>query len=166
MKCSPQHRRHRPQRVQLDPQHQRMHPRRARRAGNGPHNRLHYGGRNPSPGTEVEGESEPLFEDGEPQYEVQSHEEAAEQDCGLAGGNVYVSSDGEVGYVIVHDLEDGGEGHRSPEPAASSTFTPRCAVLILSSLCWHLQVGISPRLGQRHQRTRVISGPHRRAASP
>ncbi|MEE9249419.1 MAG: hypothetical protein V3U79_12105 [Dehalococcoidia bacterium] len=63
-----------------------------------------------APGSEeVEGEPEPLYVDGEPGYEVQSHEEAVEQDCGLAGGSVYVSSDGEVGCVIAHDLKDGGE---------------------------------------------------------
>ena len=72
---------------------------------------------------ESEGEPEPLFEDGEPHYEVQSYEEAVEQDCGLAAGTVYVTSDGEVGCVIVRDLEDAGEGEKqaqapivAPEP--------------------------------------------------
>ncbi len=67
-------------------------------------------------GVEVAGKPEPLFVDGEPQYEVQSFEEAVEQDCGLAGGTVYVSTDGEVGCVIVHDLEDGGEGETKEQP--------------------------------------------------
>ena len=70
----------------------------------------------PDPGTEVEGKPEPLFEDNEPQYEVQSYEEAVAQDCGLAGGTVYVTSDGEVGCVIVHDLEDDGEGETQEQP--------------------------------------------------
>ena len=61
------------------------------------------------PETELEGEPEPLFVDGEPQYEVQSYEEAVEQDCGLAGGTFYVTSDGEVGCVVAHDLKDSGE---------------------------------------------------------
>ena len=58
----------------------------------------------PEPGFEVEGEPEPLYVDGEPGYKVQSYEDAVEQDCRLAGGSVYVSSDGEVGCVILHDL--------------------------------------------------------------
>ena len=68
---------------------------------------------------EVEGEPEPLFEDGESHeeaYEVQSYEEAVRQDCGLAGGTVSVSSDGEVECHIVHDLEDGGEGETRAQP--------------------------------------------------
>ena len=68
------------------------------------------------PGTEVEGDPEPLFVDGEHQHEVQSHEEAVVQDCGLAGGAVYVSSDGETGCVIVHNVEDGGEGETQAQP--------------------------------------------------
>ena len=68
------------------------------------------------PGTAVEGKPEPLFVDGEPQYEVQSYEESVKQDCGLAGGTVYVNSDGQVGCAIVHDLEDGGEGESQAQP--------------------------------------------------
>ena len=47
---------------------------------------------------------------------MQSHVEAVEQDCGLAGGTVYVTSDGEVKCAIVHDLEDGGEGKTQAVP--------------------------------------------------
>ena len=65
------------------------------------------------PGTEVEGKPEPLFEDGERGYEVQSYEEAVEQDCNLAGGIVYVTSGGDVGCVV-QDLEDSGEEMVSP----------------------------------------------------
>lgn len=71
------------------------------------------------------GGPEPLYVDGEPQYEVQSYEDAVKQDYGLAGGTVYASSDGEVGCVMIHDLEDGGEGETQsqlpvvlPEPEA------------------------------------------------
>ena len=72
----------------------------------------------PDPGTEVGGDpvSPPPFEDVEIPYEVQSYEDAVKQDCGLAGGAFYVSSDGEVGCVIVHDLEDGGEGETQAQP--------------------------------------------------
>ena len=70
----------------------------------------------PHPETEVEGKPQPLFVDGEPQYEVQSYEKAVKQDCGLAGGTVYVSSDGEVGCAIVHNLEDGGESETQAQP--------------------------------------------------
>ena len=72
----------------------------------------------PGPETEVEGmpETEPLFVDGEPQYQAQSHGEADEQDCYLAGGVVYASSDGEVGCIIVQDLDDGGEGETQAQP--------------------------------------------------
>ena len=52
----------------------------------------------------------------EPRYESQSHKEAVEQDCGLAGGTVYVSSSGEVGCVIVHDLEHGGDRETQAQP--------------------------------------------------
>ena len=52
----------------------------------------------------------------EPQYTVQSYEEAVEQDCGLVGGTVYVSTDGEIGCVNVHGLEDGGEGETQGQP--------------------------------------------------
>ena len=67
-------------------------------------------------GTEVEGDPEPLFVDGEPQYEVQSYEEVVRQDCGLAGGTVYVTSDGEIGCVPVHDLQGSGEGETQAQP--------------------------------------------------
>ena len=65
---------------------------------------------------EGEGEPEPAFVDGEPMYEVQSHEEVVEQDCGLAGGTLHVSSDGEIWCVFVHDLEDGGKGETQAQP--------------------------------------------------
>ncbi len=68
------------------------------------------------PDTEVEGDPEPLFVDGEPRYEVQSYEKAVEQDCGLSGGTFYRSSDGEVGCTIVYDLEDGGAGETQEHP--------------------------------------------------
>ena len=64
--------------------------------------------------SEEEGEPEPLFVDGEPGYVVQSLTEADEIDCGLAGGAVYVTSEGEVGCVAVHDLEDSSEDLVSP----------------------------------------------------
>ena len=67
-------------------------------------------------GSIATGEPEPLYEDDEPQYEVQSFEEAVEQDCGLAGGTFYVSSDGEFGCVPVQVLEDGGEGETQAQP--------------------------------------------------
>ena len=68
------------------------------------------------PDTVVEGEPEPPFVDGEPMYEVQSYEEAVEQDCDLAGGTLNVSSDGEIWCVFVHDIEDGGEGETQAQP--------------------------------------------------
>ena len=57
------------------------------------------------PGCEVEDSPEPLVEDGEPQYH-QSLNDAIEEDCGLAGGTAYVTSDGEVGCVVARDVED------------------------------------------------------------
>ncbi len=63
---------------------------------------------------EGEAEPEPLFVDGEPGYVVQSPAEANEMDCGLAGGTVYVTSEGEEGCLIIHDLEDSGEETVSP----------------------------------------------------
>ncbi len=82
-------------------------------------------------GVEVEGENEPFFVDGEPRYEVQSHyetqsyEEATKQDCKLAGGTVYASSDGEVRCVIVRDLKDGGEvGNQAPPPTVIPQVLP------------------------------------------
>ena len=68
---------------------------------------------------------EPLFPGGEAQYEVQSHEEADAQDCGLAGGTVYVTADGEMG-CIPHELEDGGVGET---PAQPPTVVPEPEVL-------------------------------------
>ena len=59
--------------------------------------------------SDEEGEPEPPFVDGEPEYVVQSLREANETDCGLAGGAVYVTSEGEVGCVVVHDIQDNGE---------------------------------------------------------
>ncbi len=60
-------------------------------------------------GVKVAGKPEPLFMDSEPQYEVQSYEEAVKQDCDLAGGTFWASSDGKVGCDIVNELEDSGE---------------------------------------------------------
>ena len=57
------------------------------------------------PGSQY-GDPEPLFVDGEPGYIVQSLEEAVIEDCSLAGGTVYVTSEGELGCEVVHDLED------------------------------------------------------------
>ena len=56
-----------------------------------------------------EGDLEPFFVDSEPRYTVQSLKEAVEQDCDLAGGTVYVTSGGELGCVVAHNLEDSGE---------------------------------------------------------
>ena len=67
-------------------------------------------------GTEVEGEIEPLFVDGEPEHEVQTYEEAVKQDCDLAGGTFWATSDGKVGCDIVNDPEDGGEGETQAQP--------------------------------------------------
>ena len=53
------------------------------------------------PGTEVVGEPEPPFLDGEP---------VTIEECDLAGGTFWASFDGKVGCDIVNDLEDGGEG--------------------------------------------------------
>ena len=53
------------------------------------------------PDTVVEGEPEPPFVDGEP---------VTNQECDLAGGTFWASSDGKVGCDIVNDPEDGGEG--------------------------------------------------------
>ena len=60
------------------------------------------------PGFEVEDIPEPLFVDGEPQYH-QSLNDAIVEDCGLAGGTAYATSDGEVGCVVAHDVGDSGE---------------------------------------------------------
>ena len=55
------------------------------------------------------GDPKPLFIDGEPGYIVQPLDEAVRQDCSLAGGTVYVTSEGELGCEVVHDLEDNGD---------------------------------------------------------
>ena len=55
---------------------------------------------------------------GEVPYEVQSHEEAVAQDCGLAGGAVYITCDGEVGCTIFHDGGEGGVGETQAQPPA------------------------------------------------
>ena len=62
------------------------------------------------PGFEVGGNPEPLVVDGEPGYRVQSPRVAIEQDCGLAGGDVSITSDGEIECVVAQDLEDGSQG--------------------------------------------------------
>lgn len=38
------------------------------------------------------------------------------QDCGLAGGTVYVTADGEMGCNLPHELEDGGVGETPAQP--------------------------------------------------
>ena len=58
------------------------------------------------------GEIEPDFEV-EHEYRVQSYEDAVKQDCALAGGLLWVTSDGEVGCVP-QDLKDSGEELGSP----------------------------------------------------
>ena len=60
------------------------------------------------PGFEVEDSPEPLLVDGEHQYH-QSLNDAIVEDCGLAGGTAYVTSDGEVGCVVAQDVEDSGK---------------------------------------------------------
>ena len=70
------------------------------------------------PQAEVESEPSPPLLDGEPMYEVQSHEEAVEQDCDLAGGTLQVSYDDEVWCVFAHDLEEGAEGDFLGQPPA------------------------------------------------
>ena len=68
-------------------------------------------------GEPIVGEFEPGWAvDGVPEPEVQSHEEGVRQDCGLAGGTVSVTSDGEVECHIVLNLEDGGEGETQAQP--------------------------------------------------
>jgi len=57
------------------------------------------------PGSEY-GDTEPLLVDGESGYTVQPVDEAVIEDCSLAGGTVYVTSEGELGCEVVHDLED------------------------------------------------------------
>ena len=59
----------------------------------------------PHPGTEVEGKPEPLFEDGEPEYNSTTQHE-----CTLDQG-VSVTSDGEAGCVDVIVLNDGEADH-------------------------------------------------------
>ena len=79
----------------------------------------------PAPGTVVAGKPEPLFENGEPKYEVQSYEEAVKQDCDLAGGAFWASSDGKVGCDIVSDLENGGQGEtKEPPPTVIPQVEP------------------------------------------
>ena len=50
-----------------------------------------------------------MFKDGEPRYTVQPLNEAVKQDCDLAGGTVYVTSEGWLGCVVVHETEDTGD---------------------------------------------------------
>ena len=63
-------------------------------------------------------EPEPLFPGDEAPCGVQSYEEAVVQDCGLAGGTVYVTADGEIGCDIVHELPDGEAGETPAAPPA------------------------------------------------
>ena len=70
------------------------------------------------PVPDLDAKPEPFFPDGGAQYEVQSHEEAVAQDCGLAGGAVYITSDGEVGCTIFHDGGKGGLGETPAQPPA------------------------------------------------
>ncbi len=73
-----------------------------------------------------EGDAEPLIVDGETTYEVQSYEEAVIQDCGLAGGTVYATSDGELGCTIADDVDGVGEGETQEQPP---TIVPEPEVL-------------------------------------
>ncbi len=59
------------------------------------------------PDTVVEGEPEPPFVDGEP---------VTIQECALAGGIFWATSDGKVGCDIVNDLERDGEGETQAQP--------------------------------------------------
>ena len=61
------------------------------------------------PDTVVEGEPEPIFVDGEP---------VTIQECDLAGGTFWASSDGKVGCDIVNDLDGGGEDETQAQPPA------------------------------------------------
>ena len=71
----------------------------------------------------VVGSPEPLFVEGEPRY--QSLNDAIAEDCGLAGGTAYVTSDGKVG-CIPHDVEDSRDELVSPSqpPAIEPTPAP------------------------------------------
>ena len=70
------------------------------------------------PVPDVEPKPEPLFPGDEAQCGVQPYEEAVVQDCGLAGGTVYVTADGEIGCNIVHELPDDEAGERPAMPPA------------------------------------------------
>ena len=59
------------------------------------------------PQIEVEGEPQPPFVDGEP---------VTIQECDLAGGTFWATSDGKVGCDVLHDIEDGGEGETQEQP--------------------------------------------------
>ena len=74
----------------------------------------------------IEPKPEPLFPDDEAPCGVQSYEEAVVQDCGLAGGTVYVTADGEIGCNIVHEFPDGEAGET---PAMPPTIVPEPEVL-------------------------------------
>ena len=63
-------------------------------------------------------EPEPLFPGDEAPCGVQSYEEAVVQDCGLVGGTVYVTADGEIGCNIVHEIPDGEAGETLVPPPA------------------------------------------------
>ena len=78
------------------------------------------------PVPDVEPGPEPLFPGGDAQCGVQPYEEAVVQDCGLAGGTVYVTADVAIGCNIPHELEDGGVGET---PAQPPTVVPEPKVL-------------------------------------
>ena len=54
----------------------------------------------------------------EPQPDVQLYDEADAKDCDLAGGLVYLSSDGPTGCVFLNDFEAGGTGDIQQQPPA------------------------------------------------
>lgn len=56
--------------------------------------------------------------DVEPQPDVQLYDEADAKDCDLAGGLVYLSSDGPTGCVFLNDFEAGGTGDIQQQPPA------------------------------------------------
>ena len=63
-------------------------------------------------------EPDPLFSDGEPQPDLQMYDDADAQDCGLAGGVVYLDSDGQMRCTILNDFEAGGTGDIQEQPPA------------------------------------------------
>ena len=52
------------------------------------------------------------------QPDVQLYDEADAQDCGSAGGLVYMDSDGQMRCTILNDFEAGGTGDIQEQPPA------------------------------------------------